>query len=474
MKRSVAVEVLTAVSMHGGWVKLLQVRREPQGALKVLGLKARRMPPEDEGLTVQALAGLVKGLPEPVRQVVGLFPAEGILTRTLTLPSQDPAELRAMAAYQLEGLLPYSVQECVVSIKVLGSAGEATRVLAAVAQRAEIERMLRICRAAGLELTELACSTEAVGRWHQACWPKGLPAAAGWLVAELTLEGLELAVLVGGSLVYMRQVPLAIADADEAATRIAETLQAYQTEKAGPPVQRVTLSGWTDPLTPEVLDRMQIQLGLPIHAVDPLESSPFGDMLAVAVKEAAPEVSFSELLGVASAPRMLELDLLPVETRYDQLRTGLVRHLRRTGALLGTALAAVALWTGLKWGVTALSLGEIQAQVQLLQPQVEQIRQRVERMRDLSAARIQYGAQVKWIASAAQHLSPEMTLEFLELQGDRALTVRGISPDLDSVTRYASELQKDPLWRSVALRSARRRGETEKIEFEMALFPRDR
>jgi len=329
MKRSVAVEVLTAVSMHGGWVKLLQVRREPQGALKVLGLKARRMPPEDEGLTVQALAGLVKGLPEPVRQVVGLFPAEGILTRTLTLPSQDPAELRAMAAYQLEGLLPYSVQECVVSIKVLGSAGEATRVLAAVAQRAEIERMLRICRAAGLELTELACSTEAVGRWHQACWPKGLPAAAGWLVAELTLEGLELAVLVGGSLVYMRQVPLAIADADEAATRIAETLQAYQTEKAGPPVQRVTLSGWTDPLTPEVLDRMQIQLGLPIHAVDPLETSPFGDMLAVAVREAAPEVSFSELLGVASAPRMLELDLLPEETRHDQLRAGQLRHLRR-------------------------------------------------------------------------------------------------------------------------------------------------
>jgi Tfp pilus assembly protein PilN len=438
----------------------------------VLGLKARRMPPGDERLTIQILRELVQGLPEPPRQAVGLFPAEGILTRTLTLPSQDPAELRAMATYQLEGLLPYSVQDCVVSIKVLGPAGEATRVLAAVAQRPEIERLLAICQGAGLQVTELACSTEAVGRWHQACWPKGLPATAGWLVAEMTPEGLELAVLAGGSLVYMRQVPLAAADAEETTARIEETLQAYQSEKAGPPVQRVTLSGWTQPLTPEGLERMQFQLGLPVHTVDPLEASPFRDMLALAAREVAPEISFSELLGVASAPRMLELDLLPVETRHDQLRAGLFRHLRRTLALLATGLAAVALWAGLKWGTTAVALGEIQAQIQLLQPQVERIRQRVERLRDLSAARAQYSGQMEWIAGAVRHLSPGMSLEFLELQGDRVLTVRGVAPGLDAVTRYAAEMQSDPLWQSVSLRSARQRGEAARVEFEMALFPR--
>lgn len=474
MKSSPAVELVTVVSLHGGWVKVAEARWEAQGGVRLLAVKARRMPTGGEEEVTGALRELAGSLPEPAREVVGLFPSGAVLTRYLTLPSLDPAELQAMAVFQLEGLLPYSTQECIVSVKVLGPLGEATRVLAVVAHRPEVERFLRICQGAGLRVTEIACSTEAVGRWHQACRPEGLPHTAGWLVAELAPEELQLAVFAGGSLLYMRQVPLVAPDAEELTARLEETIRAYEQEKIGPPVRLVTLSSSPELLGPEALERLQAALGLPVHAVDPLESSPFRESLAVAVKETAPEISFSELLGVVAVPRLLELDLLPLETRRDQARRALLRDLRRAVRLAAAGLAVVALWAGVKLGADLWALRRTQAQVQALQPEVDRVREGAERIREVSLARAAYARQMEWIGGAVRLLSGGMTLEFLELQGERALTLRGIAPDLESVTRYAADLQRDPLWEAVVLRSARQLSERSRIQFEMSLTPRKR
>ena len=63
---------------------------------------------------------------------------------------------------------------------------------------------------------------------------------------------------------------------------------------------------------------MEELLKLPVHRVDPLEASPFKESLSVTVQELSSEISFSELLGAACAPRLLGLDLLPVEIRQQQ------------------------------------------------------------------------------------------------------------------------------------------------------------
>ena len=475
MRSSQAVEVITAVSLHGGRVKLLQARREAKGSITLLGMKTRQARGSGEESLVQDLRQIVQSLPEAPTEVIGLFSSDAILTRYLSLPSQDPAELQAMALYQLEGSLPYPIQQCVVSVRALGPMGEATRVLVAVAHRPEVEKLVRVCGQAGLKLTRIASSTEAVGCWHQACWPEEGQASSGWLVAEFTEDGLDLGVLLKGSLAYVRHVPHVTGDWEDLAARLEETLQAYRKERLGADISRVSVSGRLDLLAPGALERLEATLGLPVHRIDPLERSPFRDALALAAKELVPEISFSDLLGVVCVPRLLDLDLLPLETRLGQARQAAFRQARRGFLLLVSCFLAVAVWAGLRTAGVFWALRQCRTQTRLLEPQVARVQRQAEVVRDVGAARGFYARQMRWMSGAAQRLPPGMTLQFLGLEGDQTVVLRGNAPDLTAVTNYSAALRADALWGKVTLRAARVHAEQEQgnVEFELALFPKE-
>ena len=62
-------------------------------------------------------------------------------------------------------------------------------------------------------------------------------------MVEVGPEGIEAGVLVQDQLIYMRQLSTLPADLDELTAQLKETIRAYQREHAGPPVERVSLSG---------------------------------------------------------------------------------------------------------------------------------------------------------------------------------------------------------------------------------------
>ena len=472
MKLSQSAQVVTAVSVQGGWVKVLQSRVQGKDSITLLGMKARSIQGLSEEAISQALKDLVLALPVFPQEVIGLFSSDAVLTRYLQLPSHDPAELQAMALYQLEGMLPFPLQECVTSVKALGPAGEATRVLVAAVHRPNVERLLRICRRAGLSLISIASSSEAIGRWHQVCQPGATGVKTGWLVAELSPEGLDLGVLVRDSLVYMRHVPYAVSNLGELIARLEETITAYQTEQVGPPVRQVTLSGSLDFLGPSALEQLEATMGLPVRSIDPLLSSPFRNTLALAAQEIAPEVSFSELLGVACAPRLLELDLLPLDTRLQQARQAFVGEIQRAALLAGCAALLVLAWAGFRVGINAWQMNQVQSEISLLTPQVERVKGMAGTVREVRAARAGYIHQSHLLADAMEHLLPGMTLQFLGLETGKGMTLRGTAPKLEAVTEYAGGLTQQELWQEVTLRSARVQAELSNVEFEIVLQPR--
>ncbi len=454
---------LTAVSVYGGWVKLLQARPQAEGIFDLLGMKARRVADSDEESMAQTLKEWVQSLPESPREVVGLFPSNALFTRYLSLPSRNPEELRAMALYQMEGSLPYPLSECVVSVRPLGPVGEATRVLAVVARRADLERLLRVCRLAGLNPSRITPSTEAIGRWHQAVSPQGGQAAKVWLSAEFTQEGLDLGVFHQGSLVYVRHVPHQTGDLEELAARMEETAQAYMKEEIGPQIRLVTLSGRLDLLAPAALERLEARLGLRVHRVDSLKG--------VAAPEPIPDVSFSDLLGAVSSSRLLELDLLPSEVRQKQAQQAMGRQVRQVGLLAAGLVLALAVWAGGKTVLTSWTLQRYQEQARQLQPQAARVQRKAEAIRAVRAAGVLYDRQIRWINSGTRHLQAGMTLQFLGLEGDRLLVLRGTAPDWAALNSYSGLLQHDPLWKKVTLRSARVQEKGQNVEFELALFP---
>ena len=472
MRLNRTAEVVTALSFQGNWVKVLQTRFTESGTASLLGMKARQVAGSSEEELASVLKELTAKLPVPPKEVMGLLSTAEIVTRYLTLPSENPEELRAMALYQLEGFLPFPIQECVTAVKILGPVGEATRLLVAAAHQSNVQRLIRICRLAGLNLTEIASTSEAIGQWHKACWPKTAEAPPDvWLIAEFTREGLDLGVLIKGALVYMRQVPHPAVDLEGLAEQLRETIRAYDREEIGPPIQQVTLSGWLEQFGSVPLERLETILELPIRRIDPLEASPFRESLSVTAQELVPEVSFSELLGAACAPRLLELDLLPLEVRRQRDRQLLFHELRLTGLLCSLALVLFLGWSGTKVGTTWWQLRQTQGQVHQLEPQVARIKGMVDTVGTVLRAREEYAIQIESLAGAVQPLSAAMALQFLEVEGDQALVIRGTAPDFNQLSHYSGALREEGIWEEVVLRSAKRQvvEGTSGVEFELRL-----
>lgn len=465
-------QVLAVVSLHGGWLRLLEARVSERGPVALLSMKARKAAGLNEEQAALLLKEMAAGLPAAPKQALALLSTGEMVTRYLTLPSENPEELNRMAVFQLEGVLPFPSQECVTSVKVLGPAGEATRVLAAAVHRPTVERLVRLCARAGLPLAGIVPSSEAVGSWHRACWRGGPGLPEVWLVADRSREGLDIGVLVKGSLVYMRQVARLGEDAEELVAHLQETLEAYAREQVGPKVGQVSLSGWMGGLEPGFLERAETALGVPVRKVDPLEKSPFRESLSVTAQELSPEVSFTELLGAACAPRVLGLDLLPLEIRARQAREDLARELRGTAVLATAAVLLLAGWAGSRVGVTWWSGKQVSGQIEALQPQVARIRASADEVRAVHGARRQYVSEMGWLAGAVGSLPEGMKLRFLGLEGKGVVTLRGTAPDLAAVTGYAGVLREGSLWESVDLRSAKSdpdRGGA--VEFELVLRP---
>ena len=465
-------QVLAVVSLYGGWVRLLAARVAEKGPASLLSMKARRAEGLDEEQEALLLKEMGSGQPAASKQALALLSTGEMVTRYLTLPSEDMEELRRMAAFQLEGALPFPSQECVTSVKVVGPAGEATRVLAAAVHRPAVERLVRICGRAGLTLTGILPSSEGVGSWHRACWRAAPDFPKVWLVVERSREGLDVGVLAKGSLIYMRQVHHLGGGAEELTALLQETLAAYAREQVGPRMEQITLSGWLEGLEPGFLERMEQHLGIPVQRVDPLEISPFRESLSVTARELSPEVSFTELLGAACAPRMLGLDLLPLEIRRQQAGQQLARELRATGLLAAAVVLLLAGWAGGRMGAAWWSSRRLTYRIEALEPQVARIRTAANQVQGVYLARRQYASQMEWLAGALRCLTDGMKLRFLGMEARGLVTLRGTAPDLRSVTGYAAALRESGIWDSVQLRSAKsdpNKGET--VEFELVLEP---
>ena len=476
-------QVVTAVSLGGVWLRLVQARLGDsaerlsagrQGPV-LLAAKAKKIEGFSEEQTATALKELARALPVRTEQVLGLVSTGEILTRYLRLPSADPEELRAMARYQLEGLLPFPAQECSTSVRVLGPAGEAVRVLAAAVHRPVVERFVRVCGKAGLSLNGIATSAEAVETWHQLCVPPlGRREVKVWLSAEIGPDGLDLAIASEGSLVYMRQVP-APADLDQMAERIKETLRAYTREQVGPPVERMILSGNFGEFQRIPLERLESALEMPVQRLNPTEGGPLKESIRSVLQAVQPELTFSDLLGAALSPRLLELDLLPVENRLERARRIFSKELRRTTGFVLFGLALLLVWVGVRVGVTWWRVQETRSEMEAVKPQAEKVQALLSSIRTVAGSRAEYAFLMECMAAGLTQAQPGVTLRFLGLEPDRTISVRGWAPDLAVLTHYATSLREAPLWEEVLLRSAKSEekgeGKSPVVDFELLLRP---
>lgn len=123
--------------------------------LQVVALHERLVPPGDlpwQERAAQALADLVSDRQLWESTVFVSLPGSQASLRTLTLPFSDPKKIEPVLPFELESLLPFSLDEVTIDWVELGRTPEATRLLAVAARKDAVRQLIdRVAAAVGAE-----------------------------------------------------------------------------------------------------------------------------------------------------------------------------------------------------------------------------------------------------------------------------------------------------------------------------------
>jgi type II secretion system protein L len=180
---------------------------------RVEGWQVRPLPPPDRvdhrSAVVQVLRELAAAGWFKADQVVLSLPGDQVTTRVVTVPFQDPQKIGQVLPFEIESLLPFDLDQVVISPAAMQLTPTGSRVLAVVLPKSRLTALLELAAEAGIDPTVVEIGPSALARAARAIIPQGSPSTAESPEALLTVIELgdastTLAVCRGGRLLSSR------------------------------------------------------------------------------------------------------------------------------------------------------------------------------------------------------------------------------------------------------------------------------
>ena len=119
----------------------------------VAEVKVRGVPQDAENApdpqrVLAAAAALLDEIDEPGILTVG-FPTQRVSTRTVTLPFTDRGQIDKTLPFELEGHVPFDLEDFVLGYRIQSTEGSRSKVLAALAEKAEVGALIAGLAGAG-------------------------------------------------------------------------------------------------------------------------------------------------------------------------------------------------------------------------------------------------------------------------------------------------------------------------------------
>ncbi len=311
---------LTVLSIDGRWLKLLHAagRTSHRTVTALLAHPVEGLS-DDDILSWLRQACKAKGI--ETGSVLVANPSHLTTARLFTLPSVDLAEIRDIVELQAEKHIPYAKEEILTDFQIVESDRTGySRVLLVISHQDIVHRSLKLVDGVGWPLERVGFELEGLVNWFRIV-RSGAP-AEGVLVADVDRETTTLAVFQQGRLSFHRSLSIGSShvtqDAAEGVTKlIAEfqrSLELCEAEGLAVAVSEILLTGHAERI-PGLKERVQQELGHRTTVVSPFERCPLANP-ALAQDEAASQVSFASLLGVALGTS--EIDLTPKALRLHR------------------------------------------------------------------------------------------------------------------------------------------------------------
>jgi general secretion pathway protein L len=440
------------------------------------------VPPGDDPLLdrqAAALAGLLAERGWRADAAIVALPGAAVSSLVVTLPFTDPRRIEQTVGFEVEGQIPFELDQVAWDFQPIGQRDGKTDLHVAVVRREEVAALLAALAGAGVDPRAVVpagpayAALLATGAVAPLAAEPGPPGAE--VVVDVGHERTSLCVAAGGALEAARTVPAGAAQLARnpalLARELRATLGAWRARSGARPVRRLILAGGAAE-TPALAEALAAEVEGPVERL-----ALAGPAAAGVATEEAPALALALALALrghqgSRAPR-LNLRRGPFAfTRDFEHVKGKVAHLAAYAALV-VLLAIVS--TGVKAFAlarqeAALDRALCDAQQKILgkcYPNVEEA-QSVLRGRGTPGAALPQITAVDVLAELSQRVPADVKLRLdrIEIQREK-LHLQGTTEAAESVDRIVTALRGSRCFGDARSGGARRRSSDGKFEFSV-------
>jgi general secretion pathway protein L len=410
---------------------------------------------------------------------VAALPGAAVTSLVVTLPFTDPRRIEQTVGFEVEGQIPFELDQVAWDWQIIGQRDGKTDLHVAVVRREEVAALLAALAGAGVDPRAVVpagpayASLLATGAIEP---PPGDPSATGAdVVIDVGQERTSICVTVGDALEAARTFPGGAAQLGRGPAALARelraTLGAWRARAGGRPVRRLLLVGGGAG-TPGLAEALAGEVEGPVL---PLVLA--GPAAARIAPEEAPALALALALALrghqGSRAARLNLRRGPFAFTRD------FEHVKGRVATLAAYAGLILLLALVSTGVKAFSLSRQEAaldralcdaQTKILgkcYPNVEEA-QSVLKGRGTPGGTLPRVTAVEILAELSQRVPPEVKLRLDRIEIAREkLHVQGTTDTAENVDKIVAALQASRCFGDARSGGARRRGSDGKFEFSI-------
>ena len=382
-----------------------------------------------------------------------------VTIRFIKLPSVNEEEIKNMAEWQAAKLLPYKIDEIVVShqtIKVDESGF--SLVLLAIVPKNTIKRFIDVCEALKLQPLTITLSSEGLLNWYSDLQSHSSLAGALALV-DIEKDKAELTILSQNKFIFSRSFSLTQAqDANQIKKRIIDearlSIESYRKQDIFEPIKNIVLTGDKGQIS-DLSSLFQDEFSLPVEVIDHLENLNIKkDIVNSSVKE---NISLASISGLALSQRLPQINLLPKEIKNKILSKGKKKELFKTLTLV---LFAVLVFSGM----FAFNFYNNKKIISVLDSKLEKINPAVREIQDIKNKIAIINAQIDNESSCIEILREVHSITpskiylntFIFEEGNEVI-LKGTAPTMSLVFSFVPILNESLSFENVEVRYATQR-----------------
>ncbi len=441
------------LEVSSDWIKVLELTSQRSGLTLSKAYFERVDASTIVGESLQKAFKAVKFANVPL---LCSIPRQLVNVRLLELPSIDPTEIKDMVELQVSRQTPYSIQEILSGIKMVGQTRRGTymRVLLAIVQRSIVRERYYAIEDAGLAVDRMGVSSEGVLQWvlyHT----RSMPAEKVVLSLDVDSYFTHMLVIRDRQVIFTKSLLWGVkqvdAGVDAFVERVQEAARACEDVLQGKGFDVLLLSGAESARTPEMVNALQASLNVSCESVDPLQDVKVNPVAEEHLtNEVRSSVSLTGLIGMALAPDKLALHFVPDVYAMRQRLLLLGKGWAGLTSAVAALLVAASLFFSLGAWNRVQYLEELKAETALLLPQVMQVERRVEILR-ATRGRQEIQVMPEHLLPVIHAAVPEgVFLDSLSLQIENGrISIQGSAPQRRDIRELIRLLEETPYFKQV-------------------------